>query len=186
MVQSVHHGNSFEMFFTSSNKNFDECDFFRYVVWMPLIIFKILFLIGYTFKSYSDRTEVEANGLAVGTLYVGGGTYNGEFVVTMLEFDTSGCYTWDEGLEVVLPRKDCVYLVNQPGNFTWIPSSNGTIEDGAVMYKSRPIGRARHNKKLIRVGEILPQQNCIIYVCFWYSYKKRSYEALIYKPQKPQ
>lgn len=121
-------------------------------------------------------------------MYVGGGTHeSGESGPTMLEYDSKGsiyeaCYFPRKGIEFILT--ECVYLVNQPGNFEWIPSKNGEIVKGAVEYMGVPVGRVYHKTVVMRIGKIISAvgQKCIYYPYGGFEFKAYIYEALIFKP----
>lgn len=140
----------------------------------------------FEWKNYSDRFEVEENGITAGEgLYVGGGTHSsGESGPTMLAFDYGGCFFSFAGKSVVL--SGCVYLVNQPGNFAWIKSKNGEFVKGAVEYRGVPVGRVRHRGKVMRIGKISRDEGhkCIYYAYADEEYKAKSYEVLVFKPHR--
>lgn len=142
----------------------------------------------YTFKPYTDGAEVDQYGVKVGDdLYVGGGMYNGRAVVAMFQFTNQGCYSSDEATEstIILPISDCEYLVDEPGNFEWLPSSNGVVENGAVMYKGfNLIGRGFHLATYPRIGEVSRTRKCLVYGFNWEEYTVNTYDALIYIPHK--
>lgn len=137
----------------------------------------------YQWKRYSNRNEVETYGVpSGGNLYVGGGTHpSGESGITMLAFDYQGCYFPWAGKSTVL--SNCVYLVNEPGNFEWVHSSNGEHVEGAVKYQGVPAGRVLHNG-VMRIGKISVYDRCIYYAYAASEFKALDYEALVYKPHR--
>jgi Protein of unknown function (DUF3421) len=95
--------------------------------------------------------------------------------------DRGGCFVPYNGASNSLTN--CEYLVNEPG-FQWIPSSNGIVEPGAVMYGGVPVGRARHTNGLYRVGKISQAQQCLLYPADKKENKAFSYDALVFRKQR--
>jgi hypothetical protein len=124
--------------------------------------------------------EIKTKGVEAGeNIFVGGGTFSGESGITMLAPHQFKCYyPYGQKENVLL---SCVYLVNEPGNFIWIPSSFGKIEDGAVMYKGVAAGRCKHEGHW-RVGKIWPKESRMYYSFHHKEHHTSHYEALIYIP----
>jgi Protein of unknown function (DUF3421) len=119
------------------------------------------------------------NGVPAGSpnVYVGGGTFASQSGPALL--DRGGCFVPYNGISKSLGN--CEYLVNEPG-FQWIPSSNGIVEPGAVMYGGVPVGRARHTNGLYRVGKI--SQRGLLYPADKKENTARNYDALVFKKQR--
>jgi hypothetical protein len=145
-------------------------------------------------KPYSSRHEVETHGVYVGTggsaMYVGGGVYNGRFAPAMLAMAQAGCYSNYDGQTVVLPAKNCVYLVNDR-KYEWVPSGpshSGRTDIGAVEYHGYLVGRAYHPYQepipfIPRTGKVL--KNCCMYYGYLLGpgseYSTTTFEVLVQK-----
>jgi Protein of unknown function (DUF3421) len=129
-----------------------------------------------------DANEAVTKGVYAGDqIYVGGGFHpsSGSSAPTML-YNGLCYYAWGSNEHVL---NNCMYLVNQPGNFEWIPSSNGVHELGAVTYSGVPVGRVKHAGTM-RVGKISTGGGRIYYTYAGKEYDVTSYEALVYKPDR--
>jgi hypothetical protein len=113
-------------------------------------------------------------------IYVGGGNFPQQSGPALL--DNGGCYFAFGGEANTL--QNCQYLVNEPGRYQWIPSSNGIYEPGAVTYGGIPVGRALHTNGVYRVGKISQAQQCIFYTADRRENKAFSYDALIDRQQR--
>jgi Protein of unknown function (DUF3421) len=113
-------------------------------------------------------------------IFVGGGNYAQQSGPALL--DGGGCYFPYAGAAITL--RNCEYLVNEPGRYLWIPSSNGMYEPGAVLYGGLPVGRALHTNGVYRVGKISQAQQCIFYTADRRENKAFSYDALIDRQQR--
>jgi hypothetical protein len=133
-------------------------------------------------KSYLNRNEVITYGVTAGSgVYVGGGDYSKTETGPALLEGNSCNYPY-RGLSYVL--SNCVYLVNQRGNFEWIPSRDGISEKGAVLYGGFPVGRAQHSTVGMRVGKISKETKSILYTFGTREYRAYSYDALVFKPYR--
>jgi hypothetical protein len=136
----------------------------------------------YQWKYFDLLSEVTNNGLKAGdNVYVGATQYLGKSGICLIDLDHSGCYYPLNGIEHVL-YYTCKYLVHESGKFTWIPSGNGTVENGAVMYEGVAAGRCKHDGNIWRVGKIDPSAGVMYYSYHYKEHQTIEYEALIYTP----
>lgn len=142
------------------------------------------FFIDYIFKSNSSFDEVQKFGLYAGdNIYVGAVTHKNKSIPAMLW--SGGCHFVADGKEIIVSIESCAYLVNKPGLFQWISSSNGTVESGAVTYGSAVIGKGILDPPgIMRIGEISLQQQSLIVGFGGDSMKLNNYQALIYLPHQ--
>jgi hypothetical protein len=113
---------------------------------------------------------------------VGAGTDSSVWSSTPTMLEKGLCYHFIG--EITRTLNDCLYLVNQPGNFEWIPSSNGVHELGAVKYSGSPVGRVKHTNGLMRIGWISSHHQ---YICYAYGdtvFYSKEYDALVFKPHR--
>lgn len=100
-----------------------------------------------------------------------------------------GCGFVADGKAVSTLIQNCAYLVNQPGLFQWIPSSNGIVENGAVVYGSAVVGKGREYSKaggriITRIGEVSMQRKALVTMVDSIIATINNYQVLIYVPHQ--
>jgi Protein of unknown function (DUF3421) len=141
----------------------------------------------YQWKPYLNANDAMINGVTIGNdLYVGNGVHSsGQAGAASLQ--NGVCIYPYSGLAYNLTN--CVYLVDEPNQFEWIPSKNGVYELGAVRFSdnSYPVGRVKHTNGELRIGKIAgPGYNKLYYSYGNLEYSASTYEALVYKPLRIQ
>jgi Protein of unknown function (DUF3421) len=130
-------------------------------------------------KTYQNQNEVTTYGLSCGSpgVFVGGGGSSGPATL-----DKGKCVSSFMGLSFNL--YNCEYLVDQPGNYEWIPSEKGATEQGAVLYGGLPVGRALISNGQYRVGKISKATKNLLYSYDILELSAKTYDALVFKPYR--
>jgi Protein of unknown function (DUF3421) len=130
---------------------------------------------------YQSAYDAMSFGVSSGSphIFVGGGNYGQQSGPALL--DGGGCYFPYAGAAITL--RNCQYLVNEPGRYQWIPSSNGMYEPGAVLYGGLPVGRALHSNGVYRIGQISQEQQGLLYTADRIENIAYYYDALIDRQQ---
>jgi hypothetical protein len=133
-------------------------------------------------KSYSNPNEITANGVPSGpgsSLFIGGATYMNKTGPATLE---GGNCTFAY-FGTAAPVKSCLYLVDQPGKFGWVPSSKGIQEIASIKYNGIQVGRIFSNGTW-RIGKIL--SSALYYTdATGKEMTVTTYETLVYLPDRP-